>query len=75
MRRTNLILDENLLQEAVALLGVRTYSEAVNQSLRESIRLRKAEGILSFAGSGIWEGNLSKMREDKRLKKREKNKT
>lgn len=64
MKRTNLILDEKLLEEAVALMGVRTYSEAVNQSLNESIRLRKAQDILSFAGSGIWEGDLSKMRED-----------
>ncbi|MEO5968463.1 MAG: type II toxin-antitoxin system VapB family antitoxin [Bdellovibrionia bacterium] len=72
MKRTNLILDEKLLNEAVALMGVRTYSEAVNQSLSESIRLRKAQDILSYAGSGVWEGDLSKMREDETKSKRKK---
>jgi Arc/MetJ family transcription regulator len=72
MKRTNLILDETLLQEAIALMGVRTYSEAVNQSLSESIQLRKAQDILNFASSGIWEGNLSEMREDKKAQKKKK---
>lgn len=72
MKRTNLILDEKLLNEAVAIMGVRTYSEAVNQSLSESIRLRKAQDILSYAGSGIWEGDLSKMREDRKRPKKKK---
>jgi Arc/MetJ family transcription regulator len=74
MKRTNLILDEKLLEEAISLMGVRTYSEAVNQSLRESIKLRKAKDILSLAGSGIWEGNLSEMREDKSREQKTKGK-
>jgi Arc/MetJ family transcription regulator len=72
MKRTNLILDEKLLNEALTLMGVRTYSEAVNLALGESIRLRKAQEILSFAGSGIWEGDLSQMREDKSSHKKKK---
>lgn len=59
------MVDEKLLNEALALMGARTYSEAVNQSLAESIQLRKAQEILSWAGSGIWQGDLSEMREDK----------
>jgi Arc/MetJ family transcription regulator len=65
MKRTNLVLDEKLLNEAVSLMGVRTFSEAVNQSLTESIKLRKAQDILNFSGSGIWKGKLSEMRQDK----------
>lgn len=70
MKRTNLVLDEKLLTEATLLMGARTYSEAVNQALQESIRLRKAQDILSFGRSGIWEGDLHKMREDKQQSKK-----
>jgi Arc/MetJ family transcription regulator len=48
MKRTNLVLDEQLLEEAVRALGVKTYSAAVNLAL----------------GKTVWEGDLSEMRED-----------
>ena len=64
MKRTNLVLDEQLLAEAMRVLAVRTYSAAVNMALEEVIRIRKIQTIPSFFGSGIWEGTLSQMRED-----------
>ncbi len=65
MKRTNLVLDEHLLQTATRLLGARTYSEAVNKALKDSIDLIQARGVLSFLGKGVWEGDLSEMRDDK----------
>ena len=65
MRRTNLVLDERLLEEAVRALGAKTYSSAVNIALEEVIRLKKIQGISRFFGSGIWEGDLAQMREDR----------
>lgn len=65
MKRTNLVLDEALLEEATRVLGAKTYSGAVNTALQEVIRLRKVQGIEQFFGSGIWEGDLSEMREDR----------
>jgi hypothetical protein len=65
MKRTNLVLDEELLQKATQVLAVRTYSAAVNLALREVIRMRKIQTIPSYFGSGIWEGDLSEMREDR----------
>jgi Arc/MetJ family transcription regulator len=65
MKRTNLVLDEQLLEEAVRVLGVKTYSAAVNQALKEAIRVKKAHKLRELFGSGIWEGNLSEMREDR----------
>jgi hypothetical protein len=70
MKRTNLVLDERLLEEATRALGARTYSGAVNTALGEVIRLKKIQGIPQFFGSGIWEGNLSEMREDRPARKR-----
>lgn len=65
MRRTNLVLDEDVLDEAVRVLGVKTYSAAVNLALAEAIRMKKVEGLRSFFGSSLWEGDLAEMREDK----------
>ena len=68
MRRTNLVLDEKLLEQAVAALGTKTYSATVNLALEEAVRLKKIRGIPQFFGSGIWEGDLSAMREDRPLR-------
>jgi len=70
MRRTNLVLDERLLTQATEVLGARTYSAAVNTALEEVIRVRKIQGIPHFFGSGIWEGDLSKMRNDRPTRRR-----
>ena len=71
MRRTNLVLDEHLLEEATRALGAKTYSAAVNTALEEVIRLKKIQRIPEFRGSRIWEGDLAVMREDRpRARKR-----
>jgi Arc/MetJ family transcription regulator len=70
MKRTNLVLDEHLLAEATRVLAVRTYSAAVNLALEEVIRVRKIQSIPRYFESGIWEGDLSLMREDRPPRKR-----
>lgn len=64
MKRTNLVLDEQLLEEASRLSGERTYSRTVERALEEFVRRVKARQILELAGSGLWEGSLSDMRRD-----------
>ena len=63
------MLDGQLLDEAVRVLGVKTYSAAVNAALTEAVRRKKTEGLTEFFGSGLWQGNLSQMREDRPRKK------
>ena len=65
MKRTTLVLDEKVLEEATRLSGAKTYSRAVELALEEFIRRAKARGILALAGSGLWEGDLSSMRDDR----------
>ena len=65
MKRTNLVLDEHLLEEATRLSGERTYSRAVERALEDFIRRARARQILDFAGSGRWEGDLAVVREDR----------
>jgi hypothetical protein len=70
MRRTNLVLDEHLLNEATQVLAARTYSAAVNTALAEVIRMRKLQSIPRYFDSGIWGGDLAQMREDRPSRKR-----
>jgi Arc/MetJ family transcription regulator len=65
MKRTNLVLDEALLDEATRLSGERTYSRTVERALRDFVARAKARRILELAGSGLWKGDLSVVREDR----------
>jgi Arc/MetJ family transcription regulator len=70
MKRTNLVLDEGLLEEATRLSGEKTYSAAVMRALEDFVRRAKARRILDLRGSGLWEGDLGAMRRDRLAKKR-----
>lgn len=65
MKRTNLVLNAELLEEATRISGERTYSRTVERALEEFIRRAKARRILELAGSGLWEGDLATVREDR----------
>lgn len=65
MKRTNLVLDEELLEEALRLSGERTYSRAVQRALEDFVRRIKASRILELAGSGLWQGDLPRIRGDR----------
>ncbi len=62
MKRTNLVLDGDRLEEARRLLGAKTYSETVNKALDEAIRYVKIRSIPQFFGKIKWEGDLDEMR-------------
>ena len=64
MKRTNLVLNEQILEEALRLSGERTYSATVNRALDDFVRRIKAGRILELTGSGAWEGDLTGMRRD-----------
>jgi Arc/MetJ family transcription regulator len=63
MRRTNVVLDENLLEDAHRKSGEQTYSATINRALKALIdRLTAEEGLRILSGSNAWEGNLDEMR-------------
>jgi Arc/MetJ family transcription regulator len=70
MKRTNLVLREDLLEEATRLSGEKTYSRAVERALEEFVRRARARRILELRGSGLWEGDLAEMRGDPRRVRR-----
>ena len=67
------MLSEELLEEAQRLSGERTYSRVVERSLVDFVSRLKARRILDLAGSGLWEGNLAKMRRDAASRSHRKN--
>jgi Arc/MetJ family transcription regulator len=51
MKRTNFVLDEQVLAFVTRVLGAKTYSAAVNTAVREVIRFRKIQSLPQFFGS------------------------
>lgn len=52
MKRTDLVLDEDLLEEATRLSGEKTYSAAVMRALDDFVRRAKARQILGCEARG-----------------------
>ena len=64
MKRTNVVIDEALLDEAVRVSGQRTYSRTIERALEEMVSRAKARSIDQLAGAGLWTGSLPEMRGD-----------
>jgi Arc/MetJ family transcription regulator len=60
--RTNIIIDDKLMDDALKATGLTTKKEAVELGLKTLIRLKKQEKIRKFKGRLRWEGDLSEMR-------------
>lgn len=65
--RTNIVIDDDLIEEVMKGFGVRTMREAVDRALRESLAfMRQQQAVEGMRGLG-WEGDLDAMRTDKPL--------
>jgi Arc/MetJ family transcription regulator len=62
--RTNIVIDDALMADALKASGVRTKREAVELGLRTLIRIRRQEGIRRLRGKLNWDGDLDAMRAD-----------
>jgi Arc/MetJ family transcription regulator len=60
--RTNIELDEKLVNEAMRISGISTKKALVNKALQQFIDSNDVKELLKYQGSGIWEGNLEEMR-------------
>jgi Arc/MetJ family transcription regulator len=60
--RTNIDLDDVLVEKAMNLTKISTKKALINKALEELIRANNLKGILKYENSGIWEGNLDEMR-------------
>ena len=62
--RTNIVIDDQLIQDALRLGGFKTKKETVEEALRLLIRLKQQEQIRKYRGNLHWEGDLERMRTD-----------
>jgi len=65
--RTNIVIDDDLMNQALTLSGFRTKKETVEEALRLLISLRSQARIRNFRGKLKWEGDLGQMRTDRRF--------
>jgi Arc/MetJ family transcription regulator len=60
--RTNIVIDDRLMSEALQVSGYKTKKEAVEEGLKLLIAMRKQAKIREMRGKLSWEGNLDAMR-------------
>lgn len=65
MKRTSIVLDEDLVEKAKKATGIRTMRQLVDHALRELLRHRKQRELLKLRGKIHWEGDLDEMRRDR----------
>lgn len=61
--RTNIVIDDDLLAEALEATGAKSKREVVELGLAMLVKLSRQERIKSFRGKLRWEGNLDAMRD------------
>ena len=64
--RTNIELDDNLVERCQKVTGIATRRALVDHALRELLRRKNQKKILELAGKVEWEGDLSAMRRRRR---------
>jgi len=62
--RTNIVIDEKLMSEALKATGAKTKREAVELGLRTLVKLKKQQSIRGYRGKLRWHGDLDSMRAD-----------
>ncbi|TVZ37993.1 Arc/MetJ family transcription regulator [Alteromonadaceae bacterium 2753L.S.0a.02] len=63
--RTNIVIDDKLMENTLKASGLQTKKEAVEVGLKASIMLKKQRDIRSLRGKLQWQGDLDDMRTDK----------
>ena len=62
--RTNIVIDDELMAEALQATGLSTKRETVELGLRTLLRLRRQADVRRFRGKLAWTGDLEAMRSD-----------
>jgi Arc/MetJ family transcription regulator len=60
--RTNIVIDDQLMADALKATGLRTKKEAVEAGLKALIQMHKQSKIRELKGKLHWDGDLDDMR-------------
>ena len=63
--RTNIVIDDKLMADAIKLTGARTKREAVELGLKTLLRTARQADVKRLRGKIAWEGDLDALRRDK----------
>jgi Arc/MetJ family transcription regulator len=63
--RTNVVLDDGLMQTALKLSGYKTKKRAIEEGLKLLIRINRQKKIRGFRGKLRWTGDLDELRADR----------
>lgn len=65
--RTNIVIDENLIKEALKISGLKTKKEVVNLALKEFVENRRRKNLMEIKGKIQFDENYDykKIREGK----------
>jgi len=62
--RTNIVIEDKLMNQAIELTGLSTKKSVVELALKTLIRFKRQEQIRNFRGKLSWQGDLDAMRRD-----------
>ena len=62
--RTNIVIDDKLMAEALRATGAQTKREAVELGLKTLVQLKKQERLRRYRGKLKWRDDLERMRTD-----------
>lgn len=62
--RTNIVIDDRLMDDALRLTGFKTKKQAVEAGLKMLVRLARQEEIRKLRGQIAWQGDLDETRSD-----------
>lgn len=60
--RTNIVIDDQLMADALKATGLNTKKEAVEEGLKLLIKRNRQQQIRKLRGKLTWEGDLDEMR-------------
>jgi Arc/MetJ family transcription regulator len=63
--RTNIVLDDKLIERAQKLTGIKTKREVVHEALRLLILLNEQAEVRALRGKLPWDGNLEEQRQSR----------
>jgi Arc/MetJ family transcription regulator len=63
--RTNIVIDDDLMAQALKATGLKTKREVVEQGLKLLVQRKQQQTIRDLRGKLKWEGNLDEMRGSK----------
>jgi len=62
--RTNIVIDDELMDEALKVSRLKTKKDAVEEGLRLLVQRKKQENIKKLRGKLQWQGDLEQLRTD-----------